>query len=49
MILPLVGGHQVGMLVLAGILLLIGAVCVGLVRETYAEARRTDEVLDNSL
>lgn len=48
-ILPLVGGHQVGMLVLAGILLLIGAVCVGLVRETYAEARRTDEVLDNSL
>lgn len=32
-ILPVLGGRQVGMLVLAGVLLMIGALCVGLVKE----------------
>lgn len=35
-ILHLVGGHQVSMLVLAGVLLLIGAVCVYAIKETLA-------------
>lgn len=37
LILPLLGGHQVNMLVLGGILLVAGALSVGLVKETYAE------------
>lgn len=37
-IFPLIGSRQVNMLVLAGIFLVIGAVCVGLVKETYAES-----------
>ncbi|MCI9172027.1 SLC45 family MFS transporter [uncultured Duncaniella sp.] len=39
-ILPMLGGRQVGMLVLAGVLLIAGALCVGLVKETYAEAKQ---------
>ena len=49
LILPLLGGRQANMLLLAGILLIIGAVCVRFVRETYAESKKTDEVLENSL
>ncbi len=37
LILPLLGGHQVNMLVLGGVLLVAGALSVGLVKETYAE------------
>ncbi|MDE5689224.1 SLC45 family MFS transporter [Duncaniella sp.] len=37
LILPLLGGHQVNMLVLGGVLLIAGALSVGLVKETYAE------------
>lgn len=37
-ILPLLGGRQVSMLVLAGVLLIIGAFCVSMVKETYAES-----------
>ena len=38
-IFALLGGqHQVNMLVLAGIFLIVGALCVGLIKETYAEA-----------
>ena len=37
LILPLLGGHQVNMLVLGGVLLIAGAFSVGLVKETYAE------------
>lgn len=33
-ILHLVGGHQVNMLVLAGVLLIVGAVCVYFIKET---------------
>lgn len=33
----LAGGHQITMLLLAGIFLLIAAACVGLIKETYAE------------
>ena len=33
----LAGGHQITMLLLAGIFLLIAAACVGLITETYAE------------
>ncbi|MDE7148539.1 MAG: SLC45 family MFS transporter, partial [Duncaniella sp.] len=36
LILPLLGGHQVYMLVLGGVLLIAGALSVGLVKETYA-------------
>lgn len=39
LILPLLGGSQVNMLVLAGILLIIGALCVTMVKETYAESQ----------
>lgn len=39
-ILPLLGGRQVSMLVLAGVLLLVGALCVSMVRETYAESSK---------
>lgn len=38
-ILPLLGGSQVNMLVLAGILLIIGSLCVTMVKETYAESQ----------
>lgn len=38
-IFALLGGqHQVNMLVLAGIFLIVGALCVGFIKETYAEA-----------
>lgn len=37
LILPLLGGQQVNMLVLGGVLLIAGALSVGLVKETYAE------------
>lgn len=37
LILPLLGGYQVNMLVLGGVLLVAGALSVGLVKETYAE------------
>lgn len=37
LILTLLGGHQVNMLVLGGVLLVAGALSVGLVKETYAE------------
>lgn len=37
LILPLLRGHQVNMLVLGGVLLVAGALSVGLVKETYAE------------
>lgn len=39
-ILHLVGGKQVDMLVLAGIFLIIGAGCVFLIKETYAELQK---------
>lgn len=39
LILPLLGGSQVNMLVLAGILLIIGALCVTMVKETYVESQ----------
>ena len=35
-LLHLVGGHQVNMLVLAGILLIAGAICVFFIKETIA-------------
>ncbi len=40
LILPLLGGHQVNMLVLGGVLLVAGALSVGLVKETYAEKEK---------
>ncbi len=39
-ILPLLGGRQVNMLVLAGVLLIVGALCVSMVKETYAESSK---------
>lgn len=48
-VLPLLGGRQVSMLVLAGILLIVGACCVAFVKETYGEARKTDAMLDETL
>ncbi|MDE6370044.1 MAG: MFS transporter, partial [Duncaniella sp.] len=48
-ILPLLGGHQINMLVLAGVLLVIGAVCVFLIKETYGETKKTDEMLSEEL
>lgn len=38
-LLKLVGGSQVGMLVLAGVLLAVGACAVWIIKETYAEKR----------
>lgn len=38
LLLSLVGGAQVNMLVLAGGLLIVGAVCVFFIKETYAES-----------
>ncbi len=38
-ILSLLGGRQVSMLVLAGIFLVLGAICVSFVKETYSEAQ----------
>ena len=35
-LLHLVGGQQVGMLVLAGVLLIAGAACVFIIKETYS-------------
>ena len=37
-VLSLLGGHQISMLVLAGVFLVIGAICVNFIKETYAEA-----------
>jgi len=48
-ILPLLGGRQVNMLVLAGVFLLIGAFCVSLIKETYAESKVTDSMLDETI
>ena len=48
-ILPLFGGRQVNMLVLAGVMLLIGAVCVGFIKETYAESRAVDKTLSEEI
>ena len=42
-ILPLLGGRQVNMLVLAGILLVVGAFCVSLVKETYGDSTANAE------
>lgn len=42
-ILPLLGGRQVNMLVLAGILLVAGAFCVSLVKETYGDSTANAE------
>lgn len=39
-LLHIVGGKQVDMLVLAGVFLIIGAVCVFLIKETYAEVKK---------
>ena len=41
-ILPILGGRQVNMLVLAGALLVNGALCVGFVKEIYAESSRNE-------
>lgn len=38
LVLPLIGGRQVDMLVLAGILLIVGAFCVSFVKETYGDS-----------
>ena len=38
-LLKIVGGSQVGMLVLAGVFLAVGACAVWLIKETYAEKR----------
>ena len=48
-LLPLLGGRQVNMLVLAGVLLIVGAICVRFVKETRGEAAKTDEVLSEEL
>lgn len=48
-ILPLLGGRQVNMLVLAGIMLLMGAVCVYFIKETYAEARAVDQTVGEEI
>lgn len=39
-LLHIVGGKQVDMLVMAGVFLIIGAVCVFLIKETYAELKK---------
>lgn len=41
-VLPLLGGRQVNMLVLAGVLMVIGAVCVCFVKEKYVVERNSD-------
>lgn len=48
-LLPLMGGRQVNMLVLAGVLLILGALSVTLIKETYAEAKATDRMLDEEI
>lgn len=48
-LLPLMGGRQVNMLVLAGILLILGALSVSLIKETYAEAKATDRMLEEEI
>ena len=42
-VLPLLGGRQVNMLVLAGVLLIIGALCVYFVKETYGDSTAVSE------
>ena len=42
-VLPLLGGRQVNMLVLAGVLLIIGALCVYFVKETYGDSTAMSE------
>ena len=42
----LAGGHQITMLLLAGIFLLIAAACVGLIKETYACLLYTSDAAD---
>lgn len=48
-ILPLVCGRQVNMLVLAGAFLLVGAFCVSLIKETYAEAKAADNMMKEEI
>ncbi|MCM1356399.1 MAG: SLC45 family MFS transporter [Staphylococcus sp.] len=43
LVLSLLGGRQVNMLVLAGVLLIIGALCVSMVKEAYAEPTHSVE------
>ena len=42
-ILTLMGGKQVDMLVLAGVLLIVGALCVSFIKETYGESKSATE------
>ena len=48
-ILHILGGHQVHMLVLAGVFLIIGAVCVNFIKETYAESRAIESEIDETI
>lgn len=49
LILPLIGGRQIDMIVLAGVLLIVGACAVYLITETYAEQKKDKEMLDEML
>lgn len=46
-LLHVVGGKQTGMLVLAGVLLVIGAVCVFIIKETYSHHAEECEGIEN--
>lgn len=46
-LLHVVGGKQIGMLVLAGVLLVIGAVCVFSIKETYSHHTEECEGIEN--
>lgn len=49
LILPLLGGSQANMLVLAGVLLLLGACAVAIVKETNGEARPSGDTLTDTI
>lgn len=51
LILPLLGGSQENMLVLAGVLLIVGAFCVFFIKETYAESTSAvkEDIADSEL
>lgn len=51
LILPLLGGSQENMLVLAGVLLIVGAFCVFFIKETYAESTSAvkKDIVDSEL
>lgn len=51
LILPLLGGSQENMLVLAGVLLIVGAFCVFFIKETYAESTSAvkEDIVDSEL